>query len=179
MSAELRSYWRWWRQARPLSEIRGQPASESSCNELASWWRRLRHQSSTWGQRCSNRHCSSFRATAGGRGQMALRRLWSPPRKGKCRAPPISTLPTPLTEVVQAFVVDGTVTGIHCLYRYRLETQQLERGVAMLSGPNPLFALESGKEVPGGYPTYPQASSLLRPLPSPYNTMMVLCLLLF
>lgn len=33
---ELRSHWRWWRQARPRSETRGQPASESSCNESAS-----------------------------------------------------------------------------------------------------------------------------------------------
>lgn len=61
---ELRSHSRWWRQARPRSEIRGQPASESSCNELASGWRRLRHQSSTWGQCRSHRDWSSFRATA-------------------------------------------------------------------------------------------------------------------
>lgn len=35
--AKLRSHWRWWRQARPRSEIWGQPANESSCNESASW----------------------------------------------------------------------------------------------------------------------------------------------
>lgn len=61
----LRSHRRWWRQARPRSEIRGQPASESSCSESASWWRRLRHQSSTWGQRCSHRDRSPFRTTVG------------------------------------------------------------------------------------------------------------------
>lgn len=36
----------------------------------------------------------------------------------------------PLTEVVQALVIDGTVTGIDSLYRYRLEVQELERAVA-------------------------------------------------
>lgn len=69
---ELRSHCRWWRLARPRSEIRGQPASESSCNELASGWRRPRHQSSTWGQRCSHRDWSSFRATAGGEATAVL-----------------------------------------------------------------------------------------------------------
>lgn len=38
--------------------------------------------------------------------------------------------PTPLTEVVQALVIDGTVTGIDSLYRYCLEVQELEKGEA-------------------------------------------------
>lgn len=45
-----------------------------------------------------------------------------------CSSPPY---PAPLTEVVQALVIDGTVTGIDSLYRYRLEVQELERGVPM------------------------------------------------
>lgn len=59
---------------------------------------------------------------------------------------PISTLPTLLTEVVQAFIVDGTVTGIHGFYRYCLEIKKLGREVAAPTGPNPLLALEPGKE---------------------------------
>lgn len=67
----------------------------------------------------------------------------------------------PLTEVVQALIIDGTVTGIDSLYRYRLEVQELERAVATSIRPYPLLALEPGRE---------GVSAGTLPLPRPPNS---------
>ena len=145
----LRSHWRWWRQARPRSEIRGQPASESSRSESASWWRRPRHQSSTWGQHRSDRDWSSLRATAGGEGSRHRGPCWSlREREGAqpCPPPPLPAPPrhTLLTEVVQALVVDGTAAGVNSLYRHLPELPELTREATPI-WPHPLLVLKPGR----------------------------------
>ena len=77
---------------------------------------------------------------------MALTALLEPTTKGQSLVRLHLTPPTPLTEVVQALVVDGTTTGIHSLHGHLLELPELERGKALLIRPHPLPVPKPGRE---------------------------------
>lgn len=77
-----------------------------------------------------------MRSTAGGEGDTSAEELLS------------LSMPThlgPLTEVVQAMVVDGTAADIHSLHRHRVELDKLWREMGTPIWPDPLLVLKPGR----------------------------------